>query len=64
MNIYAKDGNLYVRDDNATNKEQELTAKIKRLEAKVDEVLKETRTNKEDEELMQRLKAIKGTGIR
>ena len=67
--VWQKDGNLYVTNVNdATPKdegrEKELTAKVERLEKKLDEVLKESKTTEEDKELMKRLRAIKGTGIR
>lgn len=71
--VWQKNGYLYVTEEkdpvnDATpkeeNKEQKLTEKVERLEKKLDEVLKEAKTTDEEKELMSRLRAIKGTGIR
>lgn len=45
-------------------KEKEMTAKIERLEKKVDELLEEAKTPNEFNKLMDRLRAIRGTGVR
>lgn len=74
--VWQKDGYLYVTNEKAPStmasdtkpkdeeKEKEMTAKLERLEKKVDELLEEAKTPNEFNKLMDRLRAIRGTGVR